>query len=217
MMNHSLGKVAKHLQHLINRGNVQGLQDAELLERFQSNHDTDALQALVERHQGMVFAVCRRLLGNTHDAEDAFQATFLLLVRNARSVRKLASVSSWLYGVAYRVSIKARAKRLRRTAQERKSKVMTPSDSVSEAIHHDMHLVLAEEVSNLPEKYRLPVVLCYLEEKPSEEAARLLGWPIGTLWGRLARGVICSESGSSGGGSRFRRRGWSRPWPWNRP
>jgi len=187
MSDNSLGKVAKHVQQLVDHERLQGLPDGALLERFQSSHDQDALQTLVQRHHRMVFTVCRRLLGNPHDAEDAFQATFLLLVRNARSIRKLASVGSWLYGAAYRVASKARTRHERRTVQEQKAAVMVPRDPAAEALHHDLHTALAAEVERLPEKYRLPVVLCCLEDRSSEEAARLLGWPIGTLWGRLAR------------------------------
>jgi RNA polymerase sigma factor (sigma-70 family) len=160
--------------------------DAELLARWSAGNDRGALEQLVRRHGGMVFGVCRRVLGNAADADDAFQATFLVLVRKARSLASPDQVAGWLYRVALRVARKARADRARRHGREVTivdlAAPTQPDDSC------DLREVLDEELDRLPEKYRLPIVLCELEGRTLEEAARLLGWPKGTVAGRLSRG-----------------------------
>jgi RNA polymerase sigma factor (sigma-70 family) len=160
--------------------------DAELLARWSAGNDPGALEQLVRRHGGMVFGVCRRVLGNTPDADDAFQATFLILVRRAGSLTNPEQAAGWLHGVALRVARKARADRARR--REREATIVdleapTPSDDA-----RDLREILDEELDRLPEKYRLPIVLCELEGRTLEEAATLLGWPKGTVAGRLSRG-----------------------------
>jgi RNA polymerase sigma factor (sigma-70 family) len=165
-----------------------GDDDRELLRRFVAAREEAAFAGLVGRHGAMVFGVCRRVLDDVHDAEDAFQATFLVLARRASSVRKQGSLASWLYGVAYRVACKARAaSALRRRAEERPVDQVSAPDTATEAARREVRPVIDEELNRLPEKYRAPLVLCYLEGKTNEEAARLLGWTKGTVSGRLAR------------------------------
>ncbi len=162
--------------------------DGHLLERFATRRDQSAFKALMRRHGPLVWAVCRRLLQEPHAAEDAFQATFLVLVKKAGSLRVQRSLANWLYGVAYRTAAKARTTAIRRQAHERRAPTMPTPDPVADLVWQDLRPVLDEELSRLPDKYRAPLVLCYLEGKTGEEAARLLGWTVGTLWGRMARG-----------------------------
>jgi RNA polymerase sigma factor (sigma-70 family) len=163
--------------------------DGELLARFAARRDEASFTALVQRHGAMVLAVCRRVLDNGHDAEDAFQATFLVLARQARSVAKPASVASWLYGVAYRTALRAKADAARRRAREREVPAMGAVDPVDEADRRDLQRLLDGELSRLPEKYRAPVVLCCLEGHTQDEAARRLGCPRKTVTTRLARAL----------------------------
>lgn len=162
--------------------------DRQLLERFARQQDEAAFTALVRRHGPMVLGVCRRVLDNAHDAEDAFQATFLVLVRRAGSIGKPELLANWLYGVAYRTAKKARANVLRRRAHERLAAAMPRAEPWVEGAWQDLRTVLDQELHRLPDKYRAPLVLCYLEGKTNEEAARLLGWPPGSMSARLARG-----------------------------
>jgi RNA polymerase sigma factor (sigma-70 family) len=162
-------------------------QDAQLLARFVVQHDEAAFAALVRRHGPMILGVCRRVLRDAHDAEDAFQATFLVLVRKARSLGKPESLGNWLYGVAYRTALKAKAEAARRRALERQIVALTGTDPAAEVIGHEVRLVLDDEVNRLPSKYRAPLVLCYLEGQTQEEAARTLGCPRKTVTTRLTR------------------------------
>jgi RNA polymerase sigma factor (sigma-70 family) len=161
--------------------------DGQLLARFVAAHDEAAFAALLRRHGPMVLGVCRRLLRHTQDAEDAFQATFLVLARRAGSVVKRDSVSSWLYAVAYRTACNARAGRARRRARERQVEEL-PQPEVAPAEPQDWRPLLDHELSRLPERYRQAVVLCDLEGLPRKEVARQLGLPEGTLSSRLSRG-----------------------------
>jgi RNA polymerase sigma factor (sigma-70 family) len=165
--------------------------DSDLLDRFIAGQDETAFAALVRRHGPMVFGVCRNVLGNAEDAEDAFQATFVVLVRKARSISKRESLGSWLHGVAYRVALKARSALARRRTVERQAIPMshTNADAAADtdALWRDLRPVLHEEVERLPARYRDPFVLCYLEGKTNEEAAAILGWPKGTVLSSLAR------------------------------
>jgi RNA polymerase sigma factor (sigma-70 family) len=162
--------------------------DRQLLEQFVRKHDGSAFQALVERHGPMVLAVCERVLHHAQDAEDAFQATFLVLVRKAGSIGQPELLANWLYGVAYRTALKARANAVRRSENERQAVSMPTSDPLLEIAWRELRALLDEELSQLPEKYRAPLVLCYLQGKTNEEAARQLGWPAGSMSARLARG-----------------------------
>jgi RNA polymerase sigma factor (sigma-70 family) len=161
--------------------------DGSLLERFLRDRDQAAFAELVRRHGPMVLALCRRLLEDVHGAEDAFQATFLVLARKAASVRQRGSVGSFLYGVARRVAGKARSQMARRRVHEKQVQPPAPPDPAEEVARAELRPVLDEELGRLPEKYRAPLVLCYLEGKTNEEAARALGWTKGTVSGRLAR------------------------------
>jgi RNA polymerase sigma factor (sigma-70 family) len=167
-------------------GGVADLPEPCLLDRFLTRSEEAAFAALLERHGPMVLAVCRRVLGNAADAEDAFQATFLVLARKAASLRKRTSVASWLYGVACRVAWRARAAAARRRLHERQAQAIRPVPAPTH-VPPDLGDVLGEELARLPESYRLPVVLCYLEGRTHQEAARQLGWPLGSVKGRLAR------------------------------
>lgn len=160
--------------------------DAQLLERFIGERDEAAFASLMRRHGPLVWNVCRRVLVEEHAAEDAFQATFLVLVRKARSVSKRESVRSWLYGVALRVALRARQREGLRRVREQ-STPPRQADTAAEADWDDMRSILDEEIQRLPEKYRLPIILCYLEGQTNDEAARQLNCPRGTIATRLAR------------------------------
>ncbi len=175
------------LRRLADRSGAGGLTDAELLQRFVSRRDEAAFEVLVWRHGPMVLGVCRRLLRGRADAEDAFQATFLALVRKADSIGNGAAVGSWLYKVAYRVALAARAAVDRHAAREQELLEEPPAGDTEEVLRRDLRAVLDEEIMGLPEKYRAVFVLCYLEGKTNEEAARQLGCPRGTVLSRLAR------------------------------
>jgi RNA polymerase sigma factor (sigma-70 family) len=182
-----LGTVLHQLRRLVNGTATRAAADAELLQRFAAQGDETAFAALLQRHGGLVLRVCRRLLRNAHDAEDAFQATFLVLARKAGSIRKGDAVGSWLYGVAYRVAMKAKRKQSERRRREGRVPGATQGRSVaSEAAWQELQGILDEELNRLPEKYRAPFVLCCLEGRGKAEAARELGWKEGTVSGRLA-------------------------------
>jgi RNA polymerase sigma factor (sigma-70 family) len=164
------------------------LSDGDLLERYVRLRDEAAFEALVRQHGAMVHGVCRRVLGNWHDAEDAFQATFLVLARRASSVQPRHRVGNFLYGVAYRTALEARRSAARRRLKEACAvpRVLEPADGA----WAELRPVLDRELAGLPEKYRSPVVLCDLEGKTRKQAARQLGWREGTLSGRLARARV---------------------------
>jgi RNA polymerase sigma factor (sigma-70 family) len=160
--------------------------DRQLLERFVNGADEGAFQALVRRHGPLVLNVCTRVLKNQHDAEDAFQATFLVLVRKAGSVRAPELLGPWLYGVAYRTALRAKAEAMKRRILEQQLVDRASPPAADPLIGRDLRLALDEEVNRLPPKYRVPFVLCYLEGKTNEQAAQALGCPRGTVFSRLA-------------------------------
>src|SRR5262245_56233695 len=162
-----------------------GATDGELLEQFLAARDGAAFEVLVRRHGPMVLGVCRRVLGNEHDAEDAFQATFLVLARRGDAVRPASKVGSWLYGVAYRTALEARRMAARR---RRKEACAVPRSEAAPDAADDLRPVLDRELSGLPDRYRAPLVLCDLEGSTRKEAARRLGWAEGTVSSRLSRG-----------------------------
>ena len=180
----------RRIHELFHTGTVTGLTDGQLLERFSTRRGEGAelaFAALVDRHGPMVIRVCRGVLRDPHDSEDAFQATFLVLARKARSIRRGDSVGSWLYGVALRVAADARFVAARRRVHERKAASMR-GESVRDGDSNDWGPVVHEEVGRLPERFRAAVVLCYMQGRTCEEAAHQLGWPVGTVKSRLARG-----------------------------
>lgn len=166
------------------------LTDGQLLERYLSQREPAAVTALVERHGSMVWGVCCRVLQNHQDAEDAFQATFLVLVRKAASIRSRAKIGNWLYGVAHQTALKARATIARRKAREMQVGTMPEPATAEPEDWSELQPVLDQELSRLPEKYRTVVVQCDLEGKTKKEAARLLGLPQGTVASRLARARV---------------------------
>ncbi|HZV04835.1 MAG TPA: sigma-70 family RNA polymerase sigma factor [Gemmataceae bacterium] len=163
------------------------ISDAELLSRFRIHRDDTAFTALVRRHGPMVLAVCRRVVGDGHAAEDAFQATFLVLARKAGSLAQPELLANWLHGVAYRTAAKAKTEAARRRVHERQAVRSQEIDSSMEFEWQDLRAVLDEEVNRLPERYRVPVVLCYLQGQTNAEAARRLGCSRGTVATLLAR------------------------------
>ena len=182
------GEVLKNLQLLFQDGTNSDLTDGELLDRFTCRQEEAAFSILVERHGVMVLRVCRAILADEHDAHDAFQATFLVLVRRAHSIDRLVSVGPWLFGVCHRIAVRARADAVRRRIRERRSAEMKAGDREREVQPGpESWPELYAELARLPEKYRAPVVLCYLEGQSTEEAARRLGCPRGTILSRLAR------------------------------
>jgi RNA polymerase sigma factor (sigma-70 family) len=166
---------------------VEESTDGQLLERFIRQRDETAFAAILQRHGPLVFRVCQLVLHDLHAAEDAFQATFLVLARKAASIHKHASLPAWLHRVALNFARTARTSAARRRSHERQAALMSPLGSVDETPLPDWQRFLHEEVDRLPEKYRLPVVLCYLQGNTHEQAARQLGCPLGTVKGRLAR------------------------------
>ncbi len=169
--------------------------DAELLRRWVERRDEDAFTTLVARHGRMVLSVCRRVLGNSHDAEDAFQAVFLILARKAAGLRHPEALAGWLHGVAVRLASNARKTAARRHSACRvdlKSTEQEPADPYPDPLDalsaRELLGLIDREIARLPEVYRLPLVLCDLEERTQPEAARLLGWTLGSLRGRLLRG-----------------------------
>jgi RNA polymerase sigma-70 factor (ECF subfamily) len=181
----TLGEVLRRIGRRAGLEGVLTLTDGQLLERFAGGRDEPAFAALMVRHGPMVLGVCRRLLSDAGEAEDAFQAAFLVLARKAGAIQCRPLLGAWLYGVAYKVAARLRGQAWRRRAREKPADfdalpaAYGPDPSDYPAIH--------EEVQRLPDKYRAPVVLCYLEGKTHEEAAGLLHWPLGTVKGRLAR------------------------------
>lgn len=180
-------RIIQHLFRLVSSEQAEGEPDRDLLERFATQHEEAAFAALLRRHGPMVLAVCRRVLGDANDAEDAFQATFLILIRKASSISRPERLGNWLYGVAYRTALDARGNRARRQARERQVAEMPAAEVTGDPVWQDLRPILDEELNRLPEKYRAPLVFCYLEGKTKEETARQLGWPEGTVSGRLAR------------------------------
>ncbi len=180
----------KQLDRLSGMGVVGNLSDGSLLEQIVCQRGEEAQAAftiLVERHGPMVLGVCRHALGNSHDAEDAFQATFMVLARKASSVRKADSIASWLHGVALRVAKRAKSEVARRAEFERRSARMKRAEPDHPAGLPDSCPELHEEIARLPRHYREPVVLCYLEGLSAEVAAQRLGCPRGTVLSRLSR------------------------------
>jgi RNA polymerase sigma factor (sigma-70 family) len=184
----SLKMVSQDMQTLFGVGVVGSLSDGQLLERFAARRDEAAFEILVQRHGPMVLGVCRRILRNDHDAEDAFQTTFLVLARKAASIARREMVANWLYAVAHQRARKSRAIAFQRRMRERQVIPMPESEVAQHDRWDDLLPLLDEELGGLPERYRVPIILCDLEGKTRREVAEQLGWPIGTVSGRLSRG-----------------------------
>jgi RNA polymerase sigma factor (sigma-70 family) len=183
--------VSRQLGGLFGAGALGCLDDGELLRRYLAGRGDDdsaaAFAALVERHGPMVLGVCRRALGNLHDAEDAAQATFLILARRAGAIRRAGSLASWLFGVARKVAARARTRSDRTRAIEREVAEMRAVAAGSEMLSED-RWELYEELERLPERYRAPIVLCHLEGLSNEQAAARLAIPVRTVQRRLSVG-----------------------------
>jgi RNA polymerase sigma factor (sigma-70 family) len=186
MAREQLLAILRSLHRFAATGEVGGLTDADLVERFAAGGDEAAFEVLVWRHGPAVLNICHRVLGRSHDAEDAFQATFLVLVRKARSIRRRQAVAAWLYRVAHRVALQAKVRARRRAARERPAVGAMAAPAADEVANRDLRAVLEDEVHRLPAKYRLPVLLCYLGGQSTEQAAQALGCPRGTILSRLA-------------------------------
>jgi RNA polymerase sigma factor (sigma-70 family) len=180
-----LDSVLRGAEALAARDGVGTLPDPDLVRRFAGGRDPAAFAVLVRRHGPLVWGVCRNLLPADADAEDAFQATFLALVRSAAGIRRTESLAGWLHGVAYRVALKARRAAARRKKREVVAAVPEPTSPVPDAAWDELQAAVHEEVCTLPDKLRLPFVLCGLQGRPQKEAAEVLGWKLGTVSGRL--------------------------------
>lgn len=183
-----LGKVVGYVRRFANSAGMAAQSDGQLLERFLHQEDVAAFEVLVERHAGLVMGVCERVLRHRQDAEDAVQATFMVLVRQGSTMIGQGNLAGWLYGVALHTSLYARRQAARRRSVESQCNVpRAVGDASLDAIWRDLRLVLDDELGRLPSKYRDPLILCYLEGQTNEQAARILGWTKGTVSGRLAR------------------------------
>jgi zinc protease len=184
--------VIDSLERLFDAGTVTGLSDAQLLKRFLAHRDESAFEAILHRHGPMVLGVCRRILDDPHDIADAFQTTFLILVKKARSIRERDVLGTWLYGVARRVAVRAQVNARRRSTRERNGsegldvELQRSRTDRLEAI--ELQNLLDAELERLPTRYRQPVILCDLEGQTHEQAAAEIGCPVGTVKSRLARG-----------------------------
>ena len=178
--------------------------DGELLRRYAAQRDDQAFAAVVRRHGAMVLRVCQRILGKAEDAEDAYQATFLVLMRKAGSVRWKPSVANWLYGVAYRISLNERKRVARRQRCEGRAPAALARDPLAEITLRDAQAIVDAELAKMSDRYRAPLVHCYLEGATRDEAALQLGWSLATLKRRLdeARSILQA---------RLRRRGLELP------
>jgi RNA polymerase sigma factor (sigma-70 family) len=187
MANRLLDDLVRSIRRLARAPAGVELTDRQLLQRFAAQRNETAFEVLVRRHGALVLGVCLRVLHHMQDAEDAFQATFLVLARKASSVQWRDDVGNWLYAVAYRTALKAKSEAARRRGQESPLLDVPAPESTPDLAWRELRPLLDEEVSRLPEKYRAPVVLCYLEDKTYTEAARILGVAEGTVSSRLAR------------------------------
>jgi len=179
--------IIRQLRRLVNPADPCGLTDAELLQRWLAQRDEGAFEALLWRHAAAVLVVCRRVLGDAHEAEDATQAVFLALARQASSIGSRQAVASWLHTVAFRVALRARARKPSAVGLPALVLNALPARPAEDPDWRDLRPVLDEEVSRLPEKYRAPFVLCCVLGRTNEQAASELGCPVGTVLSRLAR------------------------------
>jgi RNA polymerase sigma factor (sigma-70 family) len=186
MTNPSLGCVLHHLRQAA-APSAEQQSDSELLHAFVSRRDEASFAALVRRHAALVLRVCRHVLGHEQDAEDAFQATFLVLARKAASIHKQASLASFLHGVANRLSLRAKRDAARRRLHESHAPVHSAGDNAADLAWREVQALVEEEIAWLPERYRTPFILCHLQGLGRAEAARVLGVKEGTVWSRLTQ------------------------------
>src|SRR6516162_8870925 len=200
MVRTAASPLIQFLKRVVDDPRLKDSPDLDLLQRFIAQHDEAAFTLLIRRYCRTVFSVCRCLLPCEADAEDAFQATFLVLARNAKSIRKGQSLGSWLYGVAYKTALKARANAASRRNHEAKTPVRPVSSPADDLTWREVQAALHEELNRLPEEYRAPLVLCFLESRTLDEAAKQLGCGKGALRGRLerARQLLQSRMASRG-------------------
>src|SRR5262249_51457191 len=177
--------VLRFIRKITVREQFARLADRDLLERFVNAQEEDAFAALVCRHGPMVLRVCLQILANEHDAEDAFQATFLVLSRKASSVKKQKSIGNWLFGVAYHTSTNLKRNLMRRRSYERRVSQLSVADPLSGLTLREAQAIVNQELARLPEKHPAPLVLCSREGLTRDEAARQLGLPLSTLKSRL--------------------------------
>jgi RNA polymerase sigma factor (sigma-70 family) len=183
-----LGAAMRQIHLLFGEGTLAGLPDAQILERYVAQSDELAFTALVQRHGPMVLAVCRSVLDDPNDADDAFQAAFLLLARKAKSLWVDDSLGGWLHRVASRIAFQMKSDAARRRDQERRAAEKAGKRRTSGKPEDDTFRVLHQEIDRLPERYRKPIILCYLEHMSYQQAANHLRWSEGTTQSRLARG-----------------------------
>jgi RNA polymerase sigma factor (sigma-70 family) len=179
--------ILRHIRHLLVTRAARESSDSKLLERFSTHNDEQAFAALLNRHGGLVWGVCRHILRHEQDAEDAFQATFLVLARRAAAIRKRESVGSWLYGVAYRIAKRAKKAAAQRERLEHNAAAQAPRQQSLDFPGEELHALVDEELQRLPANNRLAFILCCLEGRGRREVAGELGWSEGTLASRLAR------------------------------
>ena len=187
MASASLHAVLNHIHTLAAARAGEGQTDGDLLRAFTLRNDQAAFAALVKRHGPLVLAVCRRVLHHLQEAEDAFQATFLVLARKATTIRQTESLAGWLHGVAYRMASNARKAAARRRRHEEQAEPRQPGTPAWEAAWREVQLILDQEIQRLPAKYREPFVLCCLENASGADVARRLGLKEGTVWSRLGQ------------------------------
>jgi RNA polymerase sigma factor (sigma-70 family) len=187
-MPNRINEVVRHLRQTVLRHGQAELTDGQLLGHIVERRDEGAFAALLRRHGPMVWGVCRRVLRNHHDAEDAFQATCLVLIRKAASVRPREMVGNWLYGVAHQTALKARSMLAKRRTRESQMMDMPECEAPPEGAWRDLRPALDQALGHLPDKDRVAIILCDLEGNTRKQAARQLGLPEGTLAGRLTRG-----------------------------
>jgi RNA polymerase sigma factor (sigma-70 family) len=187
MQTTKVGTVLRHIRQLALAPGTSELTDKQLLQRFAADHEENAFAALMQRYGQLVWGVCRHILRHDHDAEDAFQATFLVLARCSASIRKQEALASWLHSTAYRIALRARRAAATRRTHESRGKSMPAEKPFPESILREALAMLDEEVQRLPSRQRAAFVLCSLEGKSLAEAAQHLGWKQGTVSGTLAR------------------------------
>jgi RNA polymerase sigma factor (sigma-70 family) len=182
-----LNAVLHYLRRPFETRAMAALTDRQLLERFLQTGEEQAFTGMLQRHAAMVLSVAHRVLHNLHDAEDVFQATFLVLAKKAGMIRRRQALAGWLYQVAYHLALRVKAENAQRHAQERRFAIMIHTAPETTCDQDELRAGLDQELNHLPEKYRTPLVLHYLEGKSKRETAEQLGWSEGTVSGRLAR------------------------------